>query len=127
VDISHAAPWGTESDANNLATSFPHGRAHRNKQGHTKGVELLLDEHKKILIHFFMKGGDMKGEKKSAALMLAHLISIALMLPTLARATCPRVFAPKLKITTTPRIGRFMRSLWPSGSLKNTDFGWVEI
>jgi hypothetical protein len=38
-------------------------------------VELLLDEHKKILIQLFMKGEEMKGEKKPAALMLAHLIS----------------------------------------------------
>ena len=37
----------------------------------------LLDEHKKILIQLFMKGEEMKGEKKFAALMLAHLINIA--------------------------------------------------
>jgi hypothetical protein len=53
VNISHVAPPGTESDANYLATSFPHEWARRNKQGHTKGVELLLDEHKKILIQLF--------------------------------------------------------------------------
>ena len=77
ADISHVAPRGTKSHANFLATSFPHGWARRNKQGHTKGLELSLDEHKKILIQLFMKGEEMKGEKKSAALMLAHLISIA--------------------------------------------------
>jgi hypothetical protein len=33
--------------------------------------------HKKILIQLFRKGEEMKGEKMSAALMLAHLISIA--------------------------------------------------
>jgi hypothetical protein len=42
---------------------------------YTKGVEFLLGEYKKILIQLFMKGEEMKGEKKSAALMLAHLIS----------------------------------------------------
>jgi hypothetical protein len=52
VDISHVAPRGTESDANCLATSFPHGWARRNKQGHTKDVEFLLDEHKKSLSNF---------------------------------------------------------------------------
>jgi hypothetical protein len=52
VDISHVAPRGTESDANYLATSFPHGWARRNKQGHTKDVEFLLDEHKKSLSNF---------------------------------------------------------------------------
>ena len=72
------APRGTESDANYLATSLPHGWARRNKHGHTKGVQLLLDEHKKILIQLFMKGEEMKGENKSAALMLAHYISMAL-------------------------------------------------
>jgi hypothetical protein len=77
VNISHVAPRGTESDANYLATSFPHGWPRRNKQGHTKGVEFLLDEHTKILIQLFMKDEEMKGVKKSAALMLAHLISIA--------------------------------------------------
>jgi hypothetical protein len=75
ADISHLAPRGTESDANYLATLLSHGWARRNKQGHTKGVELLLDEHRKILIQLFMKGEEMKGEKKPAALMLAHLIS----------------------------------------------------
>jgi hypothetical protein len=50
VDISHVAPRRTESGAIYLATSFPHGWARRNKQGHTEGVELLLDEQKKILI-----------------------------------------------------------------------------
>jgi hypothetical protein len=35
----------------------------------------LLDEQKKILIQLFMKGEEMKDEKKSAALMLANLIS----------------------------------------------------
>jgi hypothetical protein len=77
ADISHVAPRGTESDANYLATTFPHGWARRNKQGHTKGVEFLLGELKKILIQLFMKGEETKGEKRSAALMLAHLISIA--------------------------------------------------
>jgi hypothetical protein len=52
VDISHVVPRGTGSDANYLAMSFPHGRARRNKQGHTKGVELLLDENKKFLSNF---------------------------------------------------------------------------
>ena len=66
ADISHVAPRGTESDANYLAMSFPHGRARRNKQGHTKGVELLLGEHKKILIQLFMKGEELKGEKENA-------------------------------------------------------------
>jgi hypothetical protein len=47
VEISYVAPRGTESDANYLATSFPHGWARRNKQGHTKGVEFLLNEQKK--------------------------------------------------------------------------------
>ena len=78
VDISHVAPRGTESDAHYLATSFPHGWASRNKQGNIKGVKFLLDEHKKMLIQLFMKGEDMKGEKKPAALMLAHLISSTL-------------------------------------------------
>jgi hypothetical protein len=77
ADISHVAPRGTESDANYFATSFPHDWARRNKQGHTEGVFFLLGEHKKILIQLFMKGEEMKGEKNSAALMLAHLISIA--------------------------------------------------
>jgi hypothetical protein len=77
ADVSHVAPRGTESDANYLATSLPHGWARRHKQGHTKGVGYLLDEQKKIPIQLFMKGEEMKGEKKSAALMLAHLISIA--------------------------------------------------
>jgi hypothetical protein len=77
ADISHVAPRGTENDANNLATSFPHGWARRKKQGHTKGVEFLLDKHTKILIQLFMKGEEMKGEKKPAVLMLAHLIGIA--------------------------------------------------
>jgi hypothetical protein len=75
ADISHVAPRGTESNANYFATSFPHGWARRNKQGHTKGVEFVLDEHKTILIRLLMKGEEMKGEKNSAALMLAHLIS----------------------------------------------------
>jgi hypothetical protein len=75
VDISHVAPRRTESDVNYLATSFPHGWARRNKQGDTKGVEFSQGEHKKILIQLFMKGEEMKGEKKSASLMLAHLIS----------------------------------------------------
>jgi hypothetical protein len=77
ADISNVAPRGMENDANYLATSFPHGWARRNKQGHTKGVELLLGEHTKILIQIFMKGEEMKGGEKPAALMLAHLISIA--------------------------------------------------
>ena len=70
ADISHVAPRGTESDANNFSTSFPQGWARR------QGVGFSLDEHKKILIQLFMKGEEMKGEKKSASLMLAHLISI---------------------------------------------------
>jgi hypothetical protein len=77
ADISHVAPRGTESDAKYLATSFPQRWARRNKQGHTKGVKFLLGEHKKILIQLFMKGEEMKGEEKSAALMLARPISIA--------------------------------------------------
>jgi hypothetical protein len=81
MDISHVAPRGTKNDANYLATSFPHGWARRNKQGHTKGVELLLGEHKKILIRLSMKGEEMKGENKSAALMLAHLISTPFHVP----------------------------------------------
>jgi hypothetical protein len=52
ADISHVAPRGTESDASYLATLLPHGLARRNKQGHTKGVEFLLDEHKKSLSNF---------------------------------------------------------------------------
>ena len=72
VDISHVAPRGTESDANYLATSFPHGWARRNKQGRTKSVEFLLDEHQKIIIQLTMKDEEMKGEKQ--ALMLAHLL-----------------------------------------------------
>jgi hypothetical protein len=66
VDISQVAPRGTESNASYLTMSFPHGRARRNKQGHTKGVELLLGEHKKILIQLFMKGEELKGEKENA-------------------------------------------------------------
>jgi hypothetical protein len=62
VDISNVAPRGTKSDANYLATSFSHGWARRNKQGHTKGLEFLPDEHKKIRIQLFMKGEEMKGE-----------------------------------------------------------------
>jgi hypothetical protein len=75
ADISHVALRGTESDANYLATSFPNRWACRHKQGHAKGVGLLLDKQKKNLIELIMKGEEMKGEKKSAALMLAHLIS----------------------------------------------------
>jgi hypothetical protein len=41
ADISHVAPWGTESDVNYLATSFPHWWARR------QGVGFSLDEHKK--------------------------------------------------------------------------------
>jgi hypothetical protein len=48
--VSNMAPRGMESDANYLATLLPHGWARRNKQGHTNGVEFLLDEHKKILV-----------------------------------------------------------------------------
>jgi hypothetical protein len=57
------APQGTESDANYLATLLPHGWARRNKQGHPKGVEFLLDKHKKIRIQIFMKGEEIKSEK----------------------------------------------------------------
>jgi hypothetical protein len=52
ADIYHVEPQGTESDANYLATSLPHGWARRNKQGHIKGVEFLLDEKKKSLSNF---------------------------------------------------------------------------
>ena len=75
ADISHVAPRETESDANYLATSFSHGWARQHKQVHTKGVFFLLDEHKKILNQLFLRGEEMKGEKNSASLMLAHLIS----------------------------------------------------
>jgi hypothetical protein len=64
ADISHVAPRGTESDANYLATSFPHGRARRHKQGHTKGVFFLLDEHKKNPYPtFYERQGDKRREK----------------------------------------------------------------
>jgi hypothetical protein len=87
VDISHVAPRGTESDANYFATSIPHGRTRRNKQGHAKGVFFLLDKHKKNCVQLCMKGEDIKGEYKSAALTPAHLISIAkLFIPGLIRA-----------------------------------------
>jgi hypothetical protein len=38
-----------------------------------------------------MKGEEMKGEKKSAALMLAHLISIAREMGCFNRSTCYHV------------------------------------
>jgi hypothetical protein len=78
--------------------SSPHGWARRNKQDHTKGVELLLDEHTKINIQLFMKG-EMKGEKKSAALMLVHLISIASEI-----GLKMKVSRPRLKVRETPRV-----------------------
>jgi hypothetical protein len=68
TDISHVAPRGTESDANYLATSFPHGWARRNKQGHTKGAGFLLDEHKKNPYPtFYERRGDERREKSARA------------------------------------------------------------
>jgi hypothetical protein len=64
VDISHVALPGTKSDANYLATSFQHGWTRRNKRSHTKGVEFLLDEHKKNPHPtFYERRGDERREK----------------------------------------------------------------
>jgi hypothetical protein len=48
-----------------------------------------VDEQKKILIQLFMKGEEIKSEKKSAALMLAHLMSIAPETPSGYRNSPP--------------------------------------
>jgi hypothetical protein len=67
VDISHMAPRGTESDANYLATSFPHGWARRNKQGHTKSAEFCWTNTIKALYPTFKKGEEMKSWRTSSA------------------------------------------------------------
>jgi hypothetical protein len=126
VDISHVAPSGTESDANYLATPFLHGRAHRNKQGHTKGVEFLLREHKKILIQLFMKGEEMKGEKRSAALMLAQLISINLLCVEFPPEVGPTTFkndAVAVRYFARENVERFMRLKDTKGESKDQVLG----
>jgi hypothetical protein len=74
VDISHVAPRGTESELSHVVSARV-GSPQQARPYQRRGV--VAGRTQKNPYPAFNEGEEMKGENKSAALMLAHHISMA--------------------------------------------------